>query len=535
MSYVGRKSGRAALIHADIPSNLNLLGDYVKIPSATTTERDALTPAVGMMLYNTTLGIMQQYNATGWASIDSPPTVSGLTYPVTGNNYLEPAGGETLIITGTNFSVGASVTIDGTAPSSITRNSSSQITITGTPAKTAQTFADGLVVTNTSGLAASINIAYDAVPTWTTAAGSLGSFVDGAFTNSSTPTIRIVAAEASDTVDYAQVSDATGDTVITTAIAGLTLGTTGANAGYLTGTLAGTNATTYNFYAKAEDDEGQFSAVRLFNIISYDYAASGGTETTYSGYKVHTFLLGQTGGTFTVNATTSCDILIVAGGGGGGAGAAGDSAGGGGAGGMLVGSGISLNAGAYTVTVGDGGAGADLEGRTTGNGLNGAVGLNSVLTNATWGTATANGGGFGGANNTHGGVGGSGGGGGGGGGADHDGGAANQGNSNGLTGYGYDGGDGINASQWPGGGGGGAGDVGGNASSGTGGTAGPSRNNAFHTNSNVAYCLGGNGNVGGHGDGVFAGENTGQGGESGGSWTDGADGGSGIVVIRYAV
>ena len=51
MSYVGRKSGRAALIHADIPSNLNLLGDYVKIPSATTTERDALTPVVGMLLY----------------------------------------------------------------------------------------------------------------------------------------------------------------------------------------------------------------------------------------------------------------------------------------------------------------------------------------------------------------------------------------------------------------------------------------------------------------------------------------------------
>ena len=81
MAYVGRKSGRAALIHADIPSNLNLLGDYVKIPSATSTERDALTPAVGMMLYNTTLGIMQQYNASGWASIDSPPTVSSLDYP----------------------------------------------------------------------------------------------------------------------------------------------------------------------------------------------------------------------------------------------------------------------------------------------------------------------------------------------------------------------------------------------------------------------------------------------------------------------
>ena len=183
MSYVGRKSGRAALIHADIPSNLNLLGDYVKIPSATTTERDALTPAVGMLLYNTTLGIMQQYNSVGWASIDSQPTDSSFTYPE--GTALDPAGSttETLVITGTNFSVGVTVAIDGTAPTATTRNSSTQITITGFPAKSAATYSNGLVVTNASGLVGSIDIIYDALPAWTTAAGSVGSFEDGAYTN----------------------------------------------------------------------------------------------------------------------------------------------------------------------------------------------------------------------------------------------------------------------------------------------------------------------------------------------------------------
>ena len=70
---------------------------------------------------------------------------------------------QTLIITGTNFQTGATVTIDGTAPSTVTRDSSTQITVTGTPAKTAGTKADGLVVTNVRGLASSINVDYTAL------------------------------------------------------------------------------------------------------------------------------------------------------------------------------------------------------------------------------------------------------------------------------------------------------------------------------------------------------------------------------------
>ena len=66
---------------AKIAPNITLTGDYVGIPSATTSERDALTPVVGMLIYNSTIGMLQQYNSNGWASIDSPPTVSSLNYP----------------------------------------------------------------------------------------------------------------------------------------------------------------------------------------------------------------------------------------------------------------------------------------------------------------------------------------------------------------------------------------------------------------------------------------------------------------------
>jgi hypothetical protein len=136
-----------------------------------------------------------------------------------------------------------------------------------------------LVVTNPTGLSANADISYSAQPAWTTAAGSLGTFIDGAYTNSSASTIRIVAAEGSDTIDYAQTNSA--GVVNTDGVAGLVLGTTGANAGYLTGTLNGTDGATNNFYVKATDDEAQISTVRLFNIISYDNAATGGYMKLY--------------------------------------------------------------------------------------------------------------------------------------------------------------------------------------------------------------------------------------------------------------
>jgi hypothetical protein len=71
------------------------------------------------------------------------PTVTSIS-PST----LNSAGGQTVVITGTNFIVGeTTVHLAGTAPSSTTVNSATQITITGTPAKTAGTYTNGLLIT----------------------------------------------------------------------------------------------------------------------------------------------------------------------------------------------------------------------------------------------------------------------------------------------------------------------------------------------------------------------------------------------------
>ena len=534
---------------ADLATDTGITTNYHKVPAfADDDARNTAisSPAVGMMIYNTDKGVVQQYNAQGWASIDSPPTVSSIDYPGSAT-ALDPAGGETLIITGTNFQSGLSVTIDNTAPSTVTRNSSTQITITGSPAKAAATYTDGLKVTNPTGLAAAINVDYSALPAWTTAAGSLGSFVDGTYTNSSgSPTaIRIVAAEGSDTIDYAQVSDATGDTVITSGVAGLTLGTTGANAGYLTGTLAGTEGTTYNFYAKPTDDEGQIGAVRLFNIIS-SYAATGGVITTdYSGYVVHTFLIGNNGQKFIPIIAMNIDYLIVGGGGGGGQkpGALDYATGGGGGGGFLTASSYAVTAQEYTITVGDGGA-------------RGAPGGSSIITPTTGTALTALGGGAGGgqiASGTPkaGGDGASGGGGEG---------ESQYGAAGGTGSTGGDGGRGSWGGMTAGGGGGGAsGDGEDSSTSGDGGDGGDGLVNDYRTGSDVYYAGGGGGGsgynttedgvsygeggLGGGGDGSIDGEGTsglddyggGSGGAQGLTTSTAMTGGSGIVVIRYAV
>ena len=107
------------------------------------------------------------------------------------------------------------------------------------------------------------------------------------------------------------------------------------------------------------------------NKWSGRYVGLGGIQQTYiSGtttYMSHTFL---ESGTFYLDATQSCDILIVAGGGGGGGTGNDDTCGGGGGGGGVRElSSQSVAAGAHAVTVGFGGnGGAQLQGHDIENG-----------------------------------------------------------------------------------------------------------------------------------------------------------------------
>jgi hypothetical protein len=286
----------------------------------------------------------------------------------------------------------------------------------------------------------------------------------------------------------------------------------------------------------------EHSTFYLYGIsnVTSTTKATGGIVSSDGTYNYHMF---PYSGTFTPTEAITADYLVVAGGGGG-------SYGGGGAGGLrstvtisggtpgTVESALSLTAQAYTVTVGAGGAAG-----SAGNSYIGQNGSNSVFS-----TITSTGGGGAAYDTPQ--VGGSGGGRG-----NTGAGAAGTANQGFAGGAGTSGGVGA-------GGGGGAGAVGGDGttSGNIGGNGGNGRQitafaNPTQTGTDNGYYaggggggyqnfsgLGGLGGLGGGGKGTrdtkaSAGvANTGGGGA--GSYAQGTDfsnGGSGIVIIRYAI
>jgi hypothetical protein len=258
--------------------------------------------------------------------------------------------------------------------------------------------------------------------------------------------------------------------------------------------------------------------------------ATGGTVTTSGGFRIHSFTsVGTTNFVLTSPSSITAQVLVVAGGGAGGL----DDGGGGGAGGVIYNAAFTITSGTYGVVVGNGGTSS------------GASGENSVLS-----SLTAVGGGGGANSNGNGGTGGSGGG-------------IGWGIGNGATpgsgtaGQGFAGGSGTTAPNYAVGGGGGAGGVGG---TGSGITPGNGGIGVSHTIAGTTYNVGGGGGGGlavqnsngtnstasfGGGNGAGRGSsapvagtpNTGGGGGGGNNMqaSNGAFGGSGIVIIAYSI
>jgi hypothetical protein len=297
----------------------------------------------------------------------------------------------------------------------------------------------------------------------------------------------------------------------------------------------------------------QYSTFYLYGLAAVGttpviapYASGGDIIQTDGTYWYHAFL---STGSFTPAKALSCDVLVVAGGG------SGTWTGGGGAGGLVTLAAQSFaNGTSYTATVGGGGAKP-----ATNAGANGNSGTNSQIGSLN----SAIGGGGGGYFALTASTGGSGGGG-----ADRVGSTPVAGGASTQTGgYGFAGGagNGDSATYTAGGGGGGAGSVGSNAASHTGGAGGAGKTTStewggFTTALTLLglgvsnYLAGGGGGAsnnsgdtqgaagsGGAGAGAFstggnATVNTGSGG--GGSGTNpvsAGSGGSGVVILRYAI
>ena len=294
----------------------------------------------------------------------------------------------------------------------------------------------------------------------------------------------------------------------------------------------------------------EFSEFWLYGIsssstqnTSVPLASGGDVITTDGTYWYHTFLYS---GTFTPLKNLTCDYLVVAGGGGSsGSSAGGIGGGGGGAGGYktsIGGSALSLSNSVYTVTVGAGGA-AGAYNTDAGNG-NDSLFAGSGITTI---TLTGGGRGINGYATNTAGNGGSGGGGG-----------YNKNGGTGISGQGNNGGNGS-ISTSSGAGGGGAGAAGTTVTTDAGGAGGIGLSNSI-SGSAVYYAgggggggqagagfAGGTGGTGGGGNGGGVGSTAGvagtanRGGGAGGgardgsNTTSGANGGSGIIIVRYAV
>lgn len=488
------------------------------------TANRPISPTVGDVYFDTTLGVLIAYKSTGWEKVsqDPAPLVSSIS-PTT-----SASTGNSITITGSDFRVGALVQFIGTNASvynavSTTFNSANSLSATRPSLPTDYEPYD-IKVVNPDNQFSVLDNALDVggSPTWSTSSGSLGSFVE-----QSTVSLSLSA------------SDPDGTSIVYSSSnlpAWLTLNS---STGSLTGTSPDiSSSTTYTFNVAASD--GTNSTSREFSILVRPYPVITGGETTSDSTYIYRRITSNTE-VVVSNSPLVADVLVVAGGGGGGI----NNAGGGGGGGVVYYAGYTFTTGSYQAVIGSGGSG--YSGVNTNNW--GAKGQNSTFIGI---TALGGGGGQGGnpgSTSTTPLEGGSGGGGS----RVNPPGPALQTNSGGGIGFGNNGASSV--SNNVGGGGGGAGSAGsaqnggsgktywgfvvgaggGGGAEGGGLTAGQGGSSIGGSGGSAAGANAASGWSSTYGQDAVANTGSGGGGESAGYAPPvrGGNGSSGVVIIRY--
>ena len=330
----------------------------VGISTMTTTQRNALSGVKkGQFIFNETVNLAQYYDGSTWKSIDSPPSINNFTLDggssvVTAKLNRLAGGNATIVINGANFDItagnvtfvpesgGSTVNVQ-----SIVRNSTSQFTVTVTRSD----FVEAndpytLKLTNGSGLSASV-------------AGAIDVNVPPVFAQSADTNLATVfngGAALSGSTANASATDADGDAITYSIISGsLPSGLTlGSSTGYITGSVSGVAVQEYVFTVQAATSIS--NSTRQFKVTVSSYP-SGGSVSTNGGFTYHTY---TSSGTFTVSTgfTPAIEVFMMGAGGGGGSWVPG----GGGAGGAVSMDNpnyVPTSVQVYTVTVGAGGLG----------------------------------------------------------------------------------------------------------------------------------------------------------------------------------
>ena len=224
-----------------------------------------------------------------------PPTISNYVVSGTDDAALLPAGGQTVLINGTGFQRGVTASISGTAIGVVTWVSANQLSFTS-PASAAGTYT--LYVVNSDGGTAIYvpGLIYSTNPTWTTAAGSLGSYYE---TQAISNTV-VATDDTGSAMTYAVTSGSLPS--------GATL--------YANGLISGTapvdsGSTTYSFTIDATDATLQstsrsFSLTINTDVVTWVNPSNGATITlegaSYSNVLVATDAAGYSIASYTANA-----------------------------------------------------------------------------------------------------------------------------------------------------------------------------------------------------------------------------------------
>src|SRR5210317_1166096 len=174
-----------------------------RVATGTTAERGS---TAGQLRFNSTTGLAEYYTGTAFKAIDAPPTVSSIDVTEVDS---QAGGNQTIVITGSGFNSGATVTFVGNAgtdfnASTVTRDSNTQITAVAPKASFLNAQEPyGVKVENTSGLSSTLasQINVDTSPSWSTASGTLATIGDT--TNANHATVSATDPDG-DTVSYSE-------------------------------------------------------------------------------------------------------------------------------------------------------------------------------------------------------------------------------------------------------------------------------------------------------------------------------------------